>query len=173
MAYGLYLVAEELAAGYPEAIHLCRHAYACRPVVDVMETIGGVAHLLLRCRVPRTVYLVRVHAVGEREGGVDVKIVEQREAAAQGYVVLEAVAPVFHEVGVHKPVLLRAYRVGELSGVAQRDLLIPPLVARRVLALEGVEARERNVKVGERHGDGRVAHVLVEVGCGAERQAYA
>ena len=65
---------------------------------------------------------------------------------------LHAVAPVFDEVAVCELVFLCAYGVGQLSGVAHGDFLVPAFLSCGVLAAEGVEARQRYVKVGECHG---------------------
>ena len=57
--------------------------------------------------------------------------------------------------------------------VAHRYFLVPAFLARHLLALEGIEARDRGIQVGQRQGDGRVAHVLVQVHRRRQRQADA
>ena len=53
---------------------------------------------------------------------------------------LHAVSPVLDERRVHELVLLGAYAVGERSRIVHAYLLIPSLLAYRMLSLEGVEA---------------------------------
>ena len=84
---------------------------------------------------------------------------------------LHAVFPVLDKIGVHELVFLGVDRVAELSCIAHRDLLIPFLVAHLMFAAEGIEARDADVQVGQRHGDTRVTHVLREVGRGTQRQS--
>ena len=75
------------------------------------------------------------------------------------------VAPVLYQVRLEESVLLGVDAVGYLSGVRHGNLLIPAFVAHNVLALERIESRERDVEVGQRYSQRRVAHVLREVGC--------
>ena len=117
MAYGLYLVAENLSRRYEESVELSGGADAHVPVVDVVKTIDGVVNLHLSHVVPRLLYLVGVHTVGEVDGRIDVQIAEKREVAADGYVVLHSVTPVARETGVEQFVFLRCYGVGKLAHI--------------------------------------------------------
>ena len=173
VAYGHYLVAEELAPRHEHTIQLGGGRDAEVPVVDVVEAIDGVGHLLLFLCIPVAHDFCGVHAVGKVERGVDVQIVEQREVAADGDVVLHTVAPVACQTGVHQLVFLGADRVAQLSGIAHRNLFIPALLARHLFSLEGVESADVDVQVGQCQGNGRVAHVLVQVHGGAHSHAYA
>ena len=173
VAYAVNLVAEEFAVGYEEAVDLGGESEAHVPVVDVVESLQRVDDFLLSLFVPGALVLLGVHAVGEVERGVDVEEVEEREVAADGDVVLHAVAPVLGEAGVHEFVLLGADFVFELSGIADGDFLVPALVADGLLALEGVEVGHGDVEVGQRERYGGVAHVLVEVEGGGQRHAQA
>ena len=123
--------------------------------------------------VPRAHDLIGVHAVGEVERGIDVQIVEERERAADRYLVLHAVLPVLDEVGVQQLFLFRRDGVGEMTRVAHGNLLIPALLACHVLALERIEARDGNVQVGHGERHGGIAHVLSQVERRRQRQADA
>ena len=70
-------------------------------------------------------------------------------------------------------ILLGGDRVAEVTRILHRDLLVPALGPCPLLTLEGVETRDRDIKIGQCERDGRVAHVLVQVGSGAERHANA
>ena len=52
------------------------------------------------------------------------------------------------------------HRVGHLTRVLHRDLLVPAVLALLLLAFEGVEARDVEDHRGERDGDGLVLRVL-------------
>ena len=173
MADAVDLVAEQLAPGHPEAIELRRCRERQAPVVDVVQTVDGVGHLTLVDVVPRAHDLVGVHAVGEVERGIDVQIVEERERAADRYLVLHAVLPVLDEVGVQQLFFFRRDGVGEMTRVAHGDFLIPALLACHVLALERIEARDGNVQVGHGERHGGIAHVLSQVERRRQRQADA
>ena len=80
---------------------------------------------------------------------------------------------VFQQIRVHEFVLLAGEGVGDVSGIRHGNLLIPTLLTHSMLALERIEARYADVEVGQCHRDGRVAHVLREVGCGTEAQTDA
>ena len=82
------------------------------------------------------------------------------------------VLPVLDEIAVEQQVLFRVDAVREGSCVGSGYLLVPSLPAYRLLALEGIEAVERDVQGGQSHGDAGVAHVLREVEGTRERQAY-
>ena len=173
MAYGLYLVAENLLVGHEESVELGGGRHAEVPVIDVVESVHRIYALLLVGNIPRALLPLEVHAVSEIECRVDVQEPEEREVAADGYDVLDAVAPVARQARLHDLVLLGSDGVGDVAGIAHGDLLVPPFLAHHVLALEGIEARDADVQVGESHGDGRVAHVLLQVHGAAQRHADA
>ena len=86
---------------------------------------------------------------------------------------LHTVAPVLGQIGRHELVFLGVDGVGDMSGIAHRNLLVPALLSGCVLATEGIEAADGDVHVGQRQCDGGIAHVLVEVHRRAQRHAYA
>ena len=163
MADAVDFVAENFSRWNPEAIELRRCRNRQVPVIDIVQAINRVGHFLLRAFVPRAHDFRGVHAVGEVERGVDVQVVEQRERAADGDLVLHSVAPVLDEVRLEQLVFLRGDGVGEMSRVTHRNFLVPPFFSHHFLAFEGVEARNRDVQVWQRHGDGRVAHILRQI----------
>ena len=114
-----------------------------------------------------------VHAILEVERWRHVDIVEQGEVAADWNRVIPSVAPVLYQVRLEELVFFGVDTVGYLSGVRHRNLLIPTFIASCVLALEGIESRERDIEVGQRYRQCRVAHVLREVGSRAERESDA
>ena len=173
VADSLNPVAEYLAVRRPETINLGRETHAHVPVVHVVESVGGIANLFLGGCVPRLRNLVGIHAVGEVERWRHVQVLEERERGADRYLVLPSVAPVLDERAVHQLVLLGVDAVGDVSGVAHRNLLVPLLVAHRLLSSERIEAGDGNVEVWQGHRNRRVAHVLREVGGRAERHADA
>ena len=61
--------------------------------------------------------------------------------------------------------------VDNLTGVAHRDLLIPPCISHGLLPFERIELRHRYIQVGQGQIDGRIAHVLVQVHCSEERHS--
>ena len=171
MADGLDLVAEDLLARCPESIYLRTGCQRQAPVIDVVEAVDGVGALLRGRVVPGPVDLLGVHAVGEAQRGCDVDDVEEREVGLHGNGVLQSVAPVVDEVGVEQLVLLRGDAVAHLARVADGDLLVPAFLASSVLAAEGVESGDAHIEVWQGERDDPVAHVLREVGRGAERHA--
>ena len=97
MADCLNLVAKEFSPRCVEHIQFGRCAHTEIPVVDIIESVDGVGHLLLSCIIPRTIDLVGVHTVGEVERRIDVQIVEQGEVATDWDVVLHTIAPITRE----------------------------------------------------------------------------
>ena len=154
MADGLYLVAEDFARGQPETIDLCGCAQAHRPVVHIIEAVGGVCHLSLCGFVPRFHHFVGVHPVGEVERRVDIDVFQHREVGIDGNVVLHAVAPILDEVGFEQQILLGVDRIAQMSRIAHGDFLIPSLLACHFLAFEGIETAYGNVQVGQLQTDG-------------------
>ncbi len=173
VAYGDDLVAEQFAPRHIETIHRggCRERHA--PVVDVVEAVHRVGNFPLVLLIPRPHNLVGVHSVGQSERGSDVKVVERGEGSAYRYGVLHTVAPVTRQTGTHQFVLLSRYAVAQLSRVRHRNLLIPLLRSRHLLALERVETAYGDVYIRKSEVDGRVAHVLAHVHGGAQRHADA
>ena len=66
---------------------------------------------------------------------------------------LETVAPVLDQAGVHDLVLFSVDRVGKLSCIAHGYLFIPSFVARLMFPTERIEAGDTDIKVGQGHGD--------------------
>ena len=62
------------------------------------------------------------------------------------------------------------HRVGHLARVLHRDFLVPALLARALLAFEGVEARDVENHRGQRDRDGLVLRVLRDGHVGRERE---
>ena len=164
VAYGLYLVAENLTVGYPESVEGGRHGQTEVPVVHIVESVGSVSHHGLLVLVPRLFHLVGVHTVGKGELWRYGNVLEEREVGGNRYAVFPSVAPVLDEVAVHELVLLGGDGVADVSGVGNGYFLVPPLVAHHFLASEGIEACHADIEVGQGYGDGRVAHVLRQVG---------
>ena len=86
---------------------------------------------------------------------------------------LHTIAPILYDVAIHELVFLGADRVRQVASIAHRNFLVPALFAHSMFAAERIETRERDVEVGQSHGDRRVAHVLREVGSRAQRQSDA
>ena len=79
MADSLYLVSEYLLARIPHTIQcgVCRDGEV--PVIYIVESISGIAHLGLPCLVPCLLHLVGIHTVGEIEGRRYVEVFEEGE----------------------------------------------------------------------------------------------
>ena len=84
VAYGLHLVAEQLAVGYKHTVQRGRGLQREVPVVGVGKALYRVAHLFLVVLVPMAVLLVQVHIVVERQVRRQVQVVEQRETSLEG-----------------------------------------------------------------------------------------
>ena len=134
------LASEERFPRFVETIERCVHRNAEAPVVEVVEAVGCVSHLALFVSVPRAVDALGIHDVSESEGRRDVDVFEQLERSIDGNAVLHAVAPVFDEVRFEELVFLRGDGVGELTGVGERNLLIPSFFSNLFFASEGIEA---------------------------------
>ena len=173
VAYGLYLVTEELAVGHPETIKFGRGTDAHVPVVHIMETIGRISHLDLLLLVPRLSDLISVHTVRKVEVRTDVDVLEEREVGTYRNAMFPSVAPVFNKIALEKQVFLRGDGVAHMSCIAQCYLLIPSLVTHHLLATEWIETRNVDIEVGQSDCQRRVAHVLREVGSCRQRHTYA
>ena len=115
MAYGLYLVTEELSVGHPETIKFGRGTDAHVPVVHIMETIGRISHLDLLLLVPRLSDLIGVHTVGKVEVRTDVDVLEEREVGTYRNTMFPSVAPVFNKIALEKQVFLSGDGVAHMS----------------------------------------------------------
>ena len=164
MTDGLYLVAEEFAAGGIEAVELCIDIQRDIPVIDVVEARHRVGHLLLVLLVPVLLRPSEEHTVCEVETGGDIHIAQSREGGLDGDAVLDAVLPVLGQTGVQDPVFLHVVDlVLEVTRILHRDLLIPPGRSRRLLPFEGIELGDVDGKRRQFHTERRVAHVLRDV----------
>ena len=115
-----------------------------------MEALDGVNDFLLCLFIPRTLILLRVHAVGEVERRTDIEHVKQRKVTTDGNHVLHTVAPVLCQAGVHQFVFLSMYLVLELTSIAHTNLLVPTLLTHHVLSAEGIELRHVDVQIRHR-----------------------
>ena len=124
-------------------------------VIQMVESVG---------RVPAQV-IFRVGVVGlghlsEEPYGIVVEarryvdVVEQVERRRYGNLVLDAVHHLVEDVGRKQFVLLGLDRVGEATGIGDRNLLVPPLFAYGIFSPEGKDLRhvERSARQGELYG---------------------
>ena len=90
----LNLVAEDLTTGNPETIELCRKTQVQTPVIDIIESADGIAHLTLFILIPRLMDLAEIGTVSEAERGSHVQITEKREVAFDGNLMKHTILPV-------------------------------------------------------------------------------
>ena len=90
----VYLVAEDLTAGDPEAIEFRIETETEAPVVHIIEARNGIRHLLLVLLVPVLLSLPEKRTVGKVDTWYNVQVPEGGEAGLDGYRVLHAVLPV-------------------------------------------------------------------------------
>ena len=162
MADHLHLIPQE-RQGLEEAIQGGRRGDRATEIVDAVEVIRRIARhhpLLLRIVFLRD--LARVPALVIVELRRDVDEVEELEGRADGDPVLGAAPPIFHEVRLEELVFLRRDAVGEGTGIAHGDLLVPSLVAHPLFPLEGEDLGHRHGEVGEGERDALVAFRLVQ-----------
>ena len=67
---------------------------------------------------------------------------------------LHTVVPIVDKVLLEELVILGGDAVLQTAGVAQLNLLIPPLITHRLLPFEGEDGGKGDVQVGQRHGNG-------------------
>ena len=91
--------------------------------------------------IPLLADLLKVPALGIVERGADVDIVEERQRCRDGYRMLDTVLHLFERLLRENLRLGGVHRVGHLHRIAHLNLLVPACLAHRLLALEGVEAR--------------------------------
>ena len=167
---GLYLLPSEPRQRRIVAIQLRVGTDAHREVIDIVEAVHRVALHLHRLLVPRLHDLLRVHAVGEREVGRHVDILQDAEAGVDGNLVTHAVPPVLDEAALEEQVLLGVDAVRKRTGIAHGNLLVPSLLARHLLSLEGIEAVELDGEVWQGEGNAAVPDLLGKVERAAQRQ---
>ena len=169
MADRLDSVAEELAVRCPESIQLRTGSHAHAPVIHIVEAVCGICHdLLLLYIVPSTQHFLGIHAVCKVERRCDIDVIENGEVRLHRDCMLKGILPVLEKVGMQQPVFLGGDGIGQLAGIAHRNLLIPPVLAHSVPALERIETAQTDVQVGQRHLNGRVAHILRQIGRSAQ-----
>ena len=115
MADGLYLLTEQRRI---KTVKFGRGRYAHIIIIHVLESPDRVVHLTLVFFIPSFHDLVRVHAVGKRELGSNVDVIEQAERRTDGYVVAHTVTPVLNQIGLEQQVFFRIYAVAQASGIA-------------------------------------------------------
>lgn len=113
--------------------------------------------------IPRLHDLVGVHTVGEVERRRDVDIVGHRKRCTDGNLMTHGILPVLDETLMHDLTLLSSNTVGQSTGIAYGDLLVPTLRSNHLLALEGIEALQADIQAGQRKRQGAVSHVLCQV----------
>ena len=157
---GLYLLAAKPRQGGVEGVQLGVGVQREAVVVHVVEAVERVALQGIGLGVPGLHHLVGVGAVGKRETGRHVDIVEDGEGGVDGHLVAHAVLPVLNQAAFQKQAFFGVDAVGERARVAHGYLFVPSLLARHFLAFQGVELVERDVERRQGEGDGAVAHVL-------------
>ena len=115
------------------------------PVLRV-EFVDAVQH-----RVPNLLLFFEIPLFGVVDRRSEVDIVEDVVRRRDGNAMLEAVLHVLECFLGEDFGLFGVGLVVELAGVAERNLFVPPLLAHRLLAFEGVEGR--NVEDDVRQGD--------------------
>ena len=153
-----------LAGLFLELIHAVerrRGAHRGGVVVEPVESVFGieVAHFVGH-GTPFALLLLEIPLLGIVERRRDVDVVEEVERGRDGYRVLDAVAHVFERLLGEDLRFGGGHRVGHLTRVLHRNLLVPPCLALRLAPFEGVEARDVEDDVGQRHRDRGVLRVL-------------
>ena len=160
MAEHHHFLAEKERQRLVEAVERRVGRNADVPIVEVVEAARGIAQLYLPHGVPRFGNAVRVHQISKRKVGRNVDVFKELEGRLNGYIVLHTVAPIFNQARFEQAVLLGRNTIGELARIRHRDFLIPTLLPHLPLAAERIKAIERKSQVGQRHCDGRIAHIL-------------
>ena len=171
VAYHFNLVAEYLGRRLVEAVELRVGRDAEIVVIDAVEAVDGVAHHGLCGGVPVLFHLIEIPTLGVVERGGDVDVVEQREVGLNGDAVLPSVAPVAREVRFEDVVFLGGDGVAYLARVLDGDFLIPAFFSGGFLALEGIDAVEVDVEVGQGERHHGVACALRHVECARHCEA--
>ena len=124
--------------------------------VVVVQTIEAVFRIELvdavQHRVPDLFLLLEIPFFGVVDRRPEVDVVEDIVRRRDGNAVLEAVLHVLERLLGEDFGLLGVGLVVEFAGIAERDLLVPALLAHRLLAFEGIEGRdvENYVRQGDR-----------------------
>ena len=174
MADGLDLAVAALLREVEHAVDRRRGRDAEIVVVQAVEPVVRRQRVgLVRHGVPLVLHLLEVpllRIVGRRR---DVDVVEEVERRRDRDRVLDAVLHVFERLLREDLRFGGRHRVGHLARVLHRDLLVPAVLARLLLALERVEARNVEDHRRQRHRNGLVLGVLRDGHVGRQRERRA
>ena len=130
-------------------------------VVEAVESILGRQRVgAVRDGVPLVLLTLEVPLLVPVERGGEVDVVEEVERGRDRDRVLHAVAHVFERSFREDFVLGGLHRVGQLTRILHRDLLVPAILSDLLLALERIDARDIEDHRRQRYGDRLVLRVL-------------
>ena len=161
MADGLNLSVALLLREVEHTIDGCRGRGRERVVVQAVETILGSQRVgLVRDGVPLILLTLEIPLLVVVERGREVDVVQDVERSRDGYRMFHAVLHVVERLARENLILGGGYRVGQLTRVLHRNLLIPAVLAHLLLAFEGVDARHIEDHRRQRNRDTLVLRVL-------------
>ena len=107
MADSNNLAAEKLLPRFVESIECRVGTYGHIPIVEIVETIGGIGHFAQCGSIPVSHDAIGVHHIVERETRGDVDVFEELERGINRDAVMHTIAPVLDEVGMEQLILFR------------------------------------------------------------------
>ena len=99
----------------------------------------------------------------------NLQILEQRESSTDRNIMIHRIFP-SADSGLEQTVIFCSDTVCQTSRITDGNLFIPTLGSGSLLTLEREKTAQRNIKVGERHGDRRVTHSLRNIGSSGQGQ---
>ena len=143
-------------------------------MVVIVEARQGIYQLLLILLIPRFLELLKDGIAIKIERGRDVQVIECRETGGHRNGMRHTILPVLTQAGMHQFILFYANGlIGQVTRISHGDLLIPALVAHRLLTLERIEVGNADVHFRQAQIHRRVTHVLTGTNRSTERHAKA
>lgn len=117
------------------------------PIVCIIRSMNNVTGLFLHDNVPQFLRLINMRAINRIRQEVRIRVFRRNRQYARQGLVLPSVSPILSRQAIRRLVLLNVSAIKSVSNVTRNCLLMPFLVARRLLSTREVRTKSASIRI--------------------------